>query len=138
MASRAILPGIAGIAALFMAGGAHAEPIAPDKRAPVRIAAPPIAPHFAAAPRTNAAGLPFAAASDAELGAARGQGIIVTNQTLTAITSGNVIGGDYVAGNVSLGDNALQNFNGVGNLLINTGAQVSLQTGMNITINVGG
>ena len=59
------------------------------------------------------------------------------NQTLVAITSGNVIAGDYVAGNVSLSDNALSNFSGIGNVLINTGAQVSLQTGMNVTINVG-
>ena len=62
--------------------------------------------------------------------------MVVTNQSLVAITSGNVINGDYAAGNVSISDNALSNFNGLGNLLINTGAQVSLQTGMNVTINV--
>ena len=38
---------------------------------------------------------------------------------------------------VSLSDNALSGFNGVGNVLINTGAQVSLQAGMNLTINIG-
>ena len=65
-----------------------------------------------------------------------GESVVVTNQTLVAITSGNVINGDYAAGNVSISDNALSNFNGLGNLLINTGAQVSLQTGMNVTINV--
>lgn len=66
-----------------------------------------------------------------------GEALTVANQTLVAITSGNVINGDYAAGSVSLSDFALSNFNGLGNLLINTGAQVSLQTGMNLTINVG-
>ncbi len=65
-----------------------------------------------------------------------GQSIVIGNQTLSALTSGNVINGDYAAGAVSLGDNALANFNGLGNLAINTGAQVSLQAGMNVVINV--
>lgn len=65
-----------------------------------------------------------------------GETLVITNQTLNAITSGNVLNGDYSAGAVTLSDNALSNFNGVGNLLINTGAQVSVQSGMNLTINV--
>jgi hypothetical protein len=80
----------------------------------------------------------LAALDDGELSSLRGgEALVVSNQTLTAITSGNVINGNYVAGNVSLSDHALSSFNGVGNLLINTGGQVSLQTGMNLTINVG-
>jgi len=76
--------------------------------------------------------------SDSELDSLRGgENLIVTTQTLVAITTGNVINGGYTAGNVSLSDNALSNFNGLGNVLINTGAQVSLQTGMNVTINMG-
>lgn len=76
--------------------------------------------------------------SDEELQGQRGgQAIQIANQTMTAITSGNVLNGDYTAGDVTLSDNALASFNGVGNLLINTGAQVSLQSGMNLTINVG-
>ena len=79
-----------------------------------------------------------AAIPDDELDGQRGgQTIQITNQTMTAITSGNILNGDYMAGDVTLSDNALSNFNGIGNLLINTGAQVSLQTGMNFTINVG-
>jgi opacity protein-like surface antigen len=79
-----------------------------------------------------------AALSDDELDVLRGgEAILLSNQTLVAITTGNVISGDYVAGNVTLSDFALSNFNGVGNVLINTGGQVSLQTGMNLTINVG-
>jgi hypothetical protein len=37
---------------------------------------------------------------------------------------------------VSLSDNALSSFNGLGNIVINTGSQVSVQSGMNVTINV--
>lgn len=65
-----------------------------------------------------------------------GETLVITNQTLNAITSGNILNGDYSAGAVTLSDNALSNFNGVGNLLINTGAQVSVQSGMNLTINL--
>lgn len=80
----------------------------------------------------------MAAISNDELDGQRGgQTIQITNQTMVAITSGNILNGDYIAGAVTLSDNALSNFNGIGNLLINTGAQVSLQTGMNFTINVG-
>jgi hypothetical protein len=76
--------------------------------------------------------------SNAELDEQRGgEQLIVANQTLTAITQGNVLNGDFLAGDVNLSDSALSGFNGVGNILINTGAQVSLQTGMNLTINIG-
>jgi hypothetical protein len=75
--------------------------------------------------------------TDAELDEQRGgEQLIVANQTLTAVTQGNVLNGDFLAGDVTLSDSALSSFNGVGNILINTGAQVSLQTGMNLTINV--
>jgi hypothetical protein len=85
-----------------------------------------------------AADEPHELASAEELGELRGgQTIVVGNQTLTAVTTGNVINGDYRAGDVSLSDNAFSNFNGVGNLAINTGAQVSLQSAVNLVINVG-
>lgn len=75
---------------------------------------------------------------DEDLDALRGgETIVLADQTLVAVTTGNVINGDYTAGAVSLSDMALSNFNGLGNVLINTGAQVSLQSGMNVTINVG-
>lgn len=74
--------------------------------------------------------------SDEELDAARGGStIVVGNQTLNAVNSGGVINGDFSAGSISLADNALTNFNGFGNLVINTGAQNNLQSGMNVTIN---
>lgn len=75
--------------------------------------------------------------SEAELAETRGgQTVIINNQTLKAITSGNVIGGDYTAGDVSFSDDAFANFAGVGNFTINTGAQNNLQTAMILTVNV--
>lgn len=75
---------------------------------------------------------------DTELDTLRGgQSLVITNQTMDSIVSGNILKGDYTAGAVTLSDFALSNFNGVGNLLINTGAQVSAQSGMNLTINLG-
>ncbi len=65
-----------------------------------------------------------------------GQTVIVNNQTLTAITSGNVINGNYVAGDISFNDNAFANFAGIGNFTVNTGAQNNLQTAMILTVNV--
>ena len=76
--------------------------------------------------------------NDTELNTLRGgESLVITNQTMDSIVSGNVLKGDYTAGAVTLSDFALSNFNGVGNLLINTGAQVSAQSGMNLTINLG-
>ena len=115
-------------AALAASSPAHAEDSAkqaPEAALPSEQIQPP-----------EIAGEP-ALLSNVELDRLRGgESIVLTNQTMVAITSGNIINGDYAAGNVSLSDNALSNFNGLGNLLINTGAQVSLQTGMNVTINV--
>jgi hypothetical protein len=71
-----------------------------------------------------------------ELAETRGRAtIVINNQTLAAITSGNQLG-SYVAGTINLSDNALSSFSGVGNFLFNTGAQNSLQTGMTLTITI--
>ena len=74
---------------------------------------------------------------ESDLGDMRGgQSVTIANQTMQALTAGNSIYGDNNAGAVNVSDNALSNFNGLGNIMINTGSQVSLQSGMNITINV--
>ena len=71
-----------------------------------------------------------------ELAETRGRAtIVINNQTMAAITSGNQLG-NYVAGTITLSDNALSSFSGVGNFLFNTGAQNSLQTGMTLTITI--
>jgi hypothetical protein len=75
--------------------------------------------------------------SDEDLGDQRGgEALAISNQTMIAISSGSVLNGNYNAGDVSISDNALSNFNGFGNVVINTGAQNNLQSGMNLTINV--
>lgn len=76
--------------------------------------------------------------SDDQLGEQRGgQTLMIADQTLKSIIAGNTIGGDYFAGSISLSDSALSNFNGIGNIVINTGAHNSLQSGMNLIVNVG-
>lgn len=71
------------------------------------------------------------------LGDLRGSGgIVVGNQTLNAITSGNNTIGNYNAGAVNISQSALSNFNGLGNITINTGAMSQLQSAMNVTVNV--
>lgn len=71
-----------------------------------------------------------------ELAQARGRAtIVISNQTLQAITSGNQLG-SFVAGSINLSDNALSSFSGVGNFLFNTGAQNNLQSGMSLTITI--
>ncbi|HKX87764.1 MAG TPA: hypothetical protein VJM13_01025, partial [Sphingopyxis sp.] len=55
--------------------------------------------------------------NDNELDTLRGgQALVITNQTMESLVSGNVLKGDYTAGAVTLSDFALSNFNGVGNL----------------------
>ena len=72
-----------------------------------------------------------------DLDAYRAGGTLVAgNQSLSAVTTGNTLNGNYTSGAVTLSDNALANFSGIGNFAINTGAQVSLQSGMNLTINI--
>lgn len=75
--------------------------------------------------------------ADKDLEEARGRATLVVNQQdLDAIVSDNSIG-DYAAGNISLGDNALGGLNGVGNFVFNTGAQNNLQAGMTLTVTIG-
>jgi hypothetical protein len=75
--------------------------------------------------------------SDDDLGDQRGgQALVVGTQTLSAISSGSILNGNYNAGAVNISDNALSNFNGIGNVVINTGAQNTLQSGMNLVINI--
>ncbi|HEV7312581.1 hypothetical protein [Sphingopyxis sp.] len=116
-----------------------AQPAAPESAAP---AAGPMLSY--AVPVDAAPAIPMRPErkspmlNDRELDTQRGgQSLVITNQTMDSIVSGNILKGDYTAGAVTLSDFALSNFNGVGNLLINTGAQVSAQSGMNLTINLG-
>jgi hypothetical protein len=130
--------------AVSLSVGAGATDISPDADGrgslPASAAAGSVAPAPMAEDNADQEGRSGAEAipklSDAELGRNRGgQSVASGIQNLTGITQGNVINGNYVAGEVTISDNALTNFNGVGNIAINTGAQVSLQSAMNLTIN---
>jgi len=65
-----------------------------------------------------------------------GTQIAINEQTFSSENTGNTIGGDYTAGDVNLSDNSLSSFNGLGNIVINTGAQSALQAGLGVTINI--
>jgi hypothetical protein len=105
--------------------------IAPETAITAQTSADVIAPEASLTPVTKDSTL----ADDDLLQMRGGQAIVVGNQTLTAISNGNAFNGNYIAGNIALTDNALSNFNGLGNLVINTGAQNNLQSAMNVTIN---
>jgi hypothetical protein len=61
--------------------------------------------------------------------------ISITDQDLTAVSSGNTISAASVtSGAISLTDNALAGFGGVGNFLMNTGHNNSLQSNVSVTI----
>lgn len=65
-----------------------------------------------------------------------GNQIAINTQSLVAENTGNTINGDYSAGDINFSDDAFSSFNGLGNIVVNTGAQSSLQAGMSITINI--
>lgn len=104
------------------------------------IVSTPITSAHASAPagaKPDGLGVPDVLLADEELSDLRGgEAIVIANQTMSSITAGNNIGGDAIGGGVSLSDSALSSFTGFGNIVINTGSQVSLQSGMNVTINI--
>lgn len=70
--------------------------------------------------------------------ASGGQGVslnVLTQQQLTGTTSGNTVtAGTLTSGEVSFGPGALDGFSGVGNFVINTGANNTLQGAINISV----
>lgn len=77
------------------------------------------------------------ALDDSDMATTRGgQVVVIGNQSLTSTISGSTINGNYAAGAITFSDNALSNFNGLGNVVVNTGAQANLQSAMNLTINL--
>lgn len=122
--------GMIAISAAFVApfGPAFGQDKAPDPpTAAASPAAAPAIPHHEVQP-----------IDDQTLSDTRGgQAIVIGNQTLKSSLTGNSIAGNYTAGGVSFSDTAFSNFSGMGNIVINTGAQANLQSAMNITINLG-
>lgn len=83
---------------------------------------------------------PSEIASDATLDGASGRGTTtigaaLTEQTLSAINTGNTIKADSVSsGAISLQDSALSGFAGIGNILMNTGHNNNLESNMSVTV----
>ena len=91
------------------------------------------------APSATPAG-PAQIASDATLADASGRGTTnvgaaLTEQSLSAINTGNTIKADTVSsGTISLQDSALSGFAGIGNILMNTGHNNNLESNMSVTV----
>lgn len=70
--------------------------------------------------------------------ASGGQGVtveVLTRQQLSGTTTGNTVNaGTLTSGDVTFGPDALTGFNGVGNFVINTGANNTLQGAINISV----
>jgi hypothetical protein len=114
-----------GLVVVLLMGGAAAAQEAPE--APMAVA--------------EAAGEPVDTPplSLEEMGDLNGrQGVtvdVLTTQQLTGTTSGNTVtAGTINSGDVSFSEGALDGFNGVGNFVINTGANNTLQGAINISV----
>jgi hypothetical protein len=121
--------------ALYLAAMALAASTAGLARAEPPVAAPqPSAASQASGLDASAAPLALDELADAS----GGEGIavdVLTRQQLTATTSGNTVTAGVVnSGDVNLGAGALNGFNGIGNFVINTGANNTLQGAINISI----
>ncbi|MDB5417750.1 MAG: hypothetical protein JWP50_1169 [Phenylobacterium sp.] len=82
---------------------------------------------------------PTQAEPDKALGDISGRGAVaITDQDLVALNSGNTITANTVgSGAITLRDNALSGFSGVGNFVMNTGHNNNLQSTMSVTIVIG-
>ena len=74
-----------------------------------------------------------------DLDALAGEGIgdinVITGQTLTAITAGNSItAGTVGSGAITLDQNAFSGFDGIGNFVINSGHNNTLQSSLSVSI----
>lgn len=82
------------------------------------------------------------ALSEGDLADLRGEGgptyAAVSNQTLTGITTGNTIAADVLnSGAISIGDYAFSGFEGIGNFVINSGHNNTLQSSLSVNIVIG-
>jgi hypothetical protein len=120
MANR--LAAMAFAAALLSAGGAWGEP----------------APDTTRTPEPTSVADPATLGPEALEAASAGQAVKVealANQQLTGTTTGNIITANTLtSGPVSFSADALRGFSGVGNFVINTGANNTLQGAINISI----
>lgn len=162
MTRKHLLAGLAALALMALAVPAEAAPVeftegfsvsidtawtsAPAPAAPVVVPAAPIAtPSGPAVPADAPSGAPSpatiaepAVAAD-ELAELSGQGdaplAVLTEQSLTALNSGNaVIGANVGSGAISIDANAFSGFDGIGNFVINSGHNNTLQSSLSVSI----
>jgi len=61
--------------------------------------------------------------------------VMITDQTLTAVNSGNTVIGETIgSGQVNLGSGAFSGYSGLGNFVINTGHNNNLQSSMSVSV----
>lgn len=100
----------------------------PDDASPAPIA-PAVAPDDLSAPVLDAESL------DALAGEGANTIAVITDQTLTAITAGNTItAGTVGSGAITLDQNAFSGFDGIGNFVINSGHNNTLQSSLSVSI----
>jgi hypothetical protein len=100
--------------------------------------APPAAVAAAPAAASGQIRGPVPLRADEMAGVSGGQEMTVTaltRQQLTGVTSGNSItAGSVISGDVNFSQSALSGFSGVGNFVVNTGANNTLQGAINISV----
>lgn len=117
--------GIVGVtAALLLSSGVVTRPSVPPARADVAAVEQP---------------KPDVRLSSSEMASlAGGEGVdvaVLTRQQLTGATTGNTVNaGTVTSGAVNFSDNSLSGFRGIGNFVINTGANNTLQGAINISV----
>lgn len=105
------------------ARAAESAPPAPEEAAPAKPAL------SAAKPQSDDT---LAALSG---GTAVNTSVALTEQDLTAVNTGNTISAGVVTtGAITVRDNAFSGFNGVGNVIMNTGNNNNLQSSMSVTV----
>jgi len=87
---------------------------------------------------SDKASAPVVLSSDSLAGISGGQSdqtLALTNQSLIATSTGNMINANSVnAGDVNFGANVFNGFNGIGNFVINTGNNNILQGSLSVTL----
>ena len=121
--------GIVGVtAALLLNSGVVTKPSARPPHLDV-----PAVEHSSAQPGSEA---PIPTSEMASLSGGEGVDVkVLTQQQLTGATSGNTVNaGTVTSGAVNFSDNALSGFRGIGNFVVNTGANNTLQGAINISV----
>jgi hypothetical protein len=121
--------GIVGVtAALLLSSGVVTKPSAPPPHLDV-----PAVEQSTARPPADA---PVSASEMASLSGGEGVDVkMLTQQQLTGATTGNTVNaGTVTSGAVNFSGNALSGFRGIGNFVVNTGANNTLQGAINISV----